>query len=51
MHSGLRQHAWYYLRPPLYYEVAPSNGKACEEVWMNIGVGYCKEKKGPLGIF
>ena len=36
---------------PIYYEVAPSNGKACEEGWMNIGVGYCKEKKGPLGIF
>ena len=34
---------------PIYYEVAPTNGKACKEGWMNIGAGYCK-KKGPLGI-
>ena len=31
-------------------EVAPTNGKACKEGWMNIGAGYCKKKKGPLGI-
>ena len=35
---------------PIYYEVAPTNGKACNEGWMNIGAGYCKKKKGPLGI-
>jgi len=35
---------------PIYYEVAPTNGKACKEGWMNIGAGYCKKKKGPLGI-
>ena len=35
---------------PIYYEVAPTNGKACKEGWMNIGGGYCKKKKGPLGI-
>ena len=35
---------------PIYYEVAPTNGKACKEEWMNIGSGYCKKKKGPLGI-
>ena len=34
---------------PIYYEVAPTYGKACKEGWMNIGAGYCK-KKGPLGI-
>ena len=35
---------------PIYYEVAPTNGKACKEGWMNIGASYCKKKKGPLGI-
>ena len=35
---------------PIYYEVAPTYGKACKEGWMNIGAGYCKKKKGPLGI-
>ena len=35
---------------PIYYEVAPIHGKACKEGWMNIGAGYCKKKKGPLGI-
>ena len=35
---------------PIYYEVAPTNGKVCKEGWMNIGAGYCKKKKGPLGI-
>ena len=35
---------------PIYYEVAPTSGKACKEGWMNIGAGYCKKKKGPLGI-
>jgi len=35
---------------PVYYEVAPTNGEACMEGWMNIGAGYCKKKKGPLGI-
>ena len=34
---------------PIYYEVAPTNGKACLSGWMNIGAGYCKKKK--LGIF
>ena len=36
---------------PIYYEVAPTNGEACKAGWMNIGAGYCKKKKGPLGIF
>ena len=36
---------------PVYYEVAPTNGQACKAGWMNIGAGYCKKKKGPLGIF
>ena len=35
---------------PIYYEVAPTNGEACQSGWMNIGMGYCKKKKGPLGI-
>ena len=35
---------------PVYYEVAPTNGDACRAGWMNIGAGYCKKKKGPLGI-
>ena len=35
---------------PIYYEVAPTNGEACKEGWMNIGMGYCKKKKGLLGI-
>ena len=34
---------------PIYYEVAPTNGKACRSGWMNIGAGYCKKKT--LGIF
>ena len=29
---------------PIYYEVAPTNGKACQSGWMNIGAGYCKKK-------
>ena len=32
------------------YEVAPTNGKACLSGWVNIGAGYCKKKKGPLGV-
>ena len=35
---------------PVYCEVAPTNGEACRAGWMNIGAGYCKKKKGPLGI-
>ena len=35
---------------PIYYEVAPTNGEACEGGWMNIGAGYCKKKKGAFGI-
>ena len=35
---------------PVYYEVAPTNGEACLEGWVNIGAGYCKKKKAPLGI-
>ncbi|CAE07887.1 hypothetical [Parasynechococcus marenigrum WH 8102] len=35
---------------PVYYEVAPTNGQACKAGWMNIGAGYCKKKKGPLGV-
>ena len=35
---------------PIYYEVAPTNGKACLSGWVNIGAGYCKKKKGPLGV-
>ncbi len=35
---------------PIYYEVAPTHGEACLKGWMNIGAGYCKKKKGPLGI-
>ena len=35
---------------PIYYQVAPTNGAACRPGWMNIGAGYCKKKKGPLGI-
>ncbi|AHF64105.1 hypothetical protein Syncc8109_1749 [Synechococcus sp. WH 8109] len=34
---------------PIYYEVAPTNGKACKSGWMNIGAAYCKKKT--LGIF
>ena len=34
----------------IYYEVAHTHGEACKEGWMNIGAGYCKKKKGPLGI-
>ena len=29
---------------PIYYKVAPTNGKACKEGWMNIGAGYCRKK-------
>ena len=35
---------------PIYYKVRPTKGKPCKEGWMNIGAGYCKKKKGPLGI-
>ena len=35
---------------PIYYEVAPTNGKACLTGWVNIGDGYRKKKKDPLGI-
>ena len=35
---------------PIHYEVAPTNGKACLSGWVNIGAGYCKKKKGPLGV-
>ena len=35
---------------PIYYEVAPTHGEACLQGWVNIGAGYCKKKKGPLGI-
>ena len=35
---------------PIYYEVAPTHGKDCLSGWVNIGAGYCKKKKGPLGI-
>ena len=34
---------------PICYEIAPTNGKACKEGWMNICAGYYK-KKEPLGI-
>ena len=34
---------------PIYYEVAPTDGKACRSGWMTIGAGYCKKKT--LGIF
>ena len=36
--------------PPVYYEVAPTNGQACKAGWMNIGVGHCSKKKGTLGV-
>ena len=36
---------------PVYYEVKPTNGEACQKGWMNIGAGYCKKKKGRLGVF
>ena len=36
---------------PIYYEVAPTYGEACLSGWMNIGAGYCRKKRGPLGIF
>ena len=35
---------------PIHYEVSPTNGKACLSGWVNIGAGYCKKKKGPLGV-
>ena len=35
---------------PIYYEVAPTNGEACKSGRVNISAGYCKKKKGPLGI-
>ena len=34
---------------PIYYQVQPTDGKACLSGWMNIGAGYCKKKT--LGIF
>jgi hypothetical protein len=43
--NDLKQHC----NSPVYYEVKPTYGKACEPGWMNIGAGYCKKKK--LGIF
>ncbi len=30
---------------PVYYQVAPTNGDACQAGWMNIGAGYCKKKR------
>ncbi len=36
---------------PIHYDVTPTYGKACLSGWMNIGAGYCKKKKGVLGIF
>ena len=35
---------------PIYYEVTPTHGEACPSGYVNIGAGYCKKKKGPLGI-
>ena len=29
---------------PIYYQVAPTNGEACKEGWMNIVAGYCRKK-------
>jgi hypothetical protein len=43
--NDLKQHC----NSPIYYEVKPTDGKPCEEGWMNIGAGYCKKKT--LGIF
>ena len=36
---------------PIYYEVTPTNGEACQAGWINIGAGYCKKKKRPLKVF
>ena len=47
---GLCEHPGHTCVSPVYYEVAPTNGEACLEGWVNIGAGYCKKKKGPLGI-
>jgi hypothetical protein len=43
--NDLKQHCY----SPVYYEVQPTDGKACPSGWMNIGAGYCKKKT--LGIF
>jgi hypothetical protein len=43
--NDLKQHCV----SPIYYEVAPTDGKPCLSGWMNIGAGYCKKKT--LGIF
>ena len=43
--NDLKQHC----NSPIYYQVAPTNGKPCPSGWMNIGAGYCKKKT--LGIF
>lgn len=43
--NDLKQHC----NSPIYYEVRPTYGKACESGWMNIGAGYCKKKT--LGLF
>ncbi|NQV11118.1 MAG: hypothetical protein HQ527_08150 [Cyanobacteria bacterium] len=43
--NDLKQHC----NSPIYYEVKPTAGKACDSGWMNIGAGYCKKKT--LGIF
>jgi hypothetical protein len=43
--NDLKQHC----NSPIYYEVKPTYGKACDSGWMNIGAGYCKKKT--LGIF
>ena len=29
---------------PIYYEVAPTNGKACKEGWMNIGAVIARRR-------
>ena len=44
---GLREHPGGTCVSPIYYEVAPTNGKSCLSGWGNIGAGYCKKKKGP----
>tara|TARA_B100001564_G_scaffold279430_1_gene241619 strand:- start:3 stop:242 length:240 start_codon:yes stop_codon:yes gene_type:complete len=31
---------------PIYYEVAPTNGEACREGWMNIGLATAKRREG-----
>ena len=29
---------------PIYYEMKPTNGEACDSGWMNVGAGYCRKK-------